>query len=459
MAVSRVKKGPRKINYKQKETYEDFIFDELNVYAGIDCIATLDLLRALFPKLIAKPKYRNVCANDVTEGNAPDILTELLEVKTLALEFTCDLKITGMFYDQEANSQMGERMRQDMDDTKQRIDLLAGMDVPLSGGAFYNYLYRTKGYCSVVKTKTGDEATSGEALEALAEIYEDDRELLFDIKRFIDVRAMYNGFIDGYIEKFVKHDSRIHCDYLLHGTKSHRLSSQNPNMLNMSRGYYDYNTRNNYVATPGYSMVAIDFSSCECKILAALSGDEAMIDACRKGYDFHSFTASMMSGMSYEEFVSRKHEPALNLMRQNAKATTFGLLYGSSVGGIAHTLGITPAEAQIIIDAYFDKFPQVKSWIFDQHKHAMLNQYIYTNFGQRVQCQGARQVFKGSAAYNASMRLSQNSGIQSPASTFGLVCFAMYNKALRERGLGRAVLTVYDSIEVEIGRASCRERV
>lgn len=318
----------RKISFKKGETYEDFIFDELNVYAGIDNIATLDLLRALFPSLIAKPKYKDVCANEVIEGNAPDILTELLEVKTLALEFTCDLKITGMHYDVEANHLMSERMKKDMKDTKARIDRAAGMDVPLSGGAFYNYLYRTKGYRSVVKTKNGDEATSGEALEELSKLYEDDADLLLDIKRFVDVRSMFNGFIDGYIAKFVKYDHRIHCDYLLHGTSSHRMSSQNPNMLNMSRGYYGYNTRNNYTATPGYSLIAFDFSSCEVKILAALSGDENMILACERGYDFHSFSASMMMDIPYEDFLEKKHIKEYKLQRQFAKSVTFNLTGG-----------------------------------------------------------------------------------------------------------------------------------
>lgn len=227
------KPGPRKINFKKLETYEDFVFEDLNVYAGIDCIVTLDLLKAIFPTITAKPKYKNVCANEVTEGHAPDILTELLEVKTLALEFTCDLKITGMYYDQEANNLMGQSMKRDMDDTKKRIDESAGMDVPLSGGAFYNFLYRTKGYQSNVKTKTGDEATSGEALEELAKLYPEDSVLLTDLKRYIDVRSMFNGFVDGYINKFVKHDSRIHCDYNLNGTSSHRISSTNPNLLNI----------------------------------------------------------------------------------------------------------------------------------------------------------------------------------------------------------------------------------
>lgn len=444
------KPSARKISFKKGETYEDFIFDELVTYAGIDCIATLDLLKALFPRLVSKPKYKNVCANEIIDGNAPDVLTELLEVKTLALEFTCDLKITGMFYDQEANTAMGIRMREDMDATKVRIDNAAGMDVPLSGGAFYDYLYKTKGYRSVVKTKKGDEATSGDALKELAKAYVDDRDLLLDIKRFVDVRSMYNGFIDGYIEKFVRYDSRIHCDYLLHGTSSHRMSSQNPNMLNMPRGYYGYNIRNNYTATPGYSLIAFDFSSCEVKILAALSGDANMIYACEQGYDFHSFSASMMMGIPYDEFLSKKHLKEYKDKRQFAKAVTFGILYGSSVGGIADTLGITPAEAQKLIDEYFDKFPGVRDFISDCHKEALYNQMVYSPFGQRKQEHGARQVFKGSAVYNASLRNSQNVQIQGPASTFGLICFAMLNRALKERGIGRAVLTVYDSIEFEV---------
>lgn len=225
-------KGPRKLK-KGVETYEDYVFDELNIYAGVDCIATLDLLRALMPRLLAKPKYSNYCANDLIEGNAPDVFTELMEVKTLALEFTCDLKITGMFYDQEANNAMGIRMQADMDATKIRIDEAAGEDVPLSGGLFYDWLYKKRRYPSVVKTKTGDEATSGDALKALAKAIPEDRDLLLDIKRFVDVRAMFNGFIDGYIDKFVKYDSRIHCDYNLNGTSSHRISSTNPNLLNM----------------------------------------------------------------------------------------------------------------------------------------------------------------------------------------------------------------------------------
>jgi len=89
------------------------------------------------------------------------------------------------------------------------------------------------------------------------------------------------------------------------------------------RGYYGYNIRDLYTASEGYSLIAFDFSSCEVKILAALSGDENMIYACERGYDFHSFSASMMMGITYEEFIEKKKEPKYKEARQFSKAVTF----------------------------------------------------------------------------------------------------------------------------------------
>jgi DNA polymerase-1 len=107
------------------------------------------------------------------------------------------------------------------------------------------------------------------------------------------------------------------------------LSSSNPNLLNLPRGYYGYDIRSLYKVSKGCVFITFDFSSCEVKILAALSGDEKMIDACRKGLDFHSFTASMMYNIPYEEMVEAvddKNNPnhkKYKGFRQGAKAVTF----------------------------------------------------------------------------------------------------------------------------------------
>ncbi len=134
-------------------------------------------------------------------------------------------------------------------------------------------------------------------------------------------------------------------------------------------------------------------------------------------------------------------------------------MYGSSVGGIAANLKITPAEAQAIIDVYFEKFPGVRDFINDCHAMALSNQFVFSPFGQRKQEHGARSVFSGTAVYNAAKRNAQNVSIQGPASTFGLMCFAMLNKELKARGIGRAVLTVYDSIEFEVLKGNEAEAI
>jgi len=159
-----------------------------------------------------------------------------------------------------------------------------------------------------------------------------------------------------------------------------------------------------------------------------------------------------MMGITYEEFIEKKKEPKYKEARQFSKAVTFGILYGSSVGGIAMTLGVDNRRAQEIINAYFDKFPKVKTFIDKCHAEAKLNDFVFSPFGQRKQEWGAQSVFKGSAVYNAALRNAQNVSIQGPASTFGLICFSMLNRALKERGIGRCVLTVYDSVEFEVKR-------
>lgn len=102
------------------------------------------------------------------------------------------------------------------------------------------------------------------------------------------------------------------------------------NMLNMPRGDDVYNIRDLYKATPGYSLIAFDFSSCEVKILAALCKDPAMVYACEQGYDFHTFSASMIHDIDYHEFHKVKEDKTHPLhkqykeWRQNAKAVGGG---------------------------------------------------------------------------------------------------------------------------------------
>lgn len=444
-------------------TYEWYDYNTLNAYAGVDCIVTSELMAALMPTLAAKNPFAWYHQGVRSVSPAPSVLQEQIEVKSRALEFICDMEIAGMAYDIQGNRAMDNRMIEDIAATEDQIFSAIGKRIDLSSSSVLKeFLYGEKGFTAPIQTKHGDDSTSGDALEALYK--EHKLEWLKAIKRRNDVMSMHGSFIKTYVEDWVKHDGRVHPQYNLHGTSSHRISSQDPNLLNLPRGYYNYNIRRLYTSSKGMVFLTFDFSSCEVKILAALSGDETMIEACVSGKDFHSYTASMIYHVEYDEFVAivkDHHHPdhkKYKDYRQGAKSVTFGLLYGATVNSIARDLGVTVGEAQEIVDAYFLLYPRVQAFIADCHKMAEANQFIITPFGQRKMEYGTLPMFRGSAAFNAAKRNAQNVSIQSPASTLGLIVFTEMNRRMKELG-GQCICTVYDSIEIEVPIARLAEAI
>lgn len=311
-----------------KFTYEWYDYDALMTYAAIDNYVTSSILAAMWPKLTEKIPFTFFKRGEAIATHAPSVLSEQLAVKKLALDFVCDMEVAGMAYDVPANRRMHERMVADIAATEERIFTAIGKRIDLnSSDCLADFLYRERGFDVPFQTKGGGESTSGDALKALHKVHE--HEWLKDIIRRNDVNSMHGNFIKTYVEDWVKSDGRIHPNYNLFGTSSHRISSSDPNLLNLPRGYYGYNIRELYITDAPMAFLTFDFSSCEVKILAALCRDEAMMDACAKGWDFHSFTASMIAGVPYEDFVAivkdeeHPEHKKYKGIRQDAKATTF----------------------------------------------------------------------------------------------------------------------------------------
>ena len=198
--------------------------------------------------------------------------------------------------------------------------------------------------------------------------------------------------------------------------------------------------------------------------MAFICQDPRMLKAVADGLDFHTFTASAINGISYDDMRSVLDDDEHSLykeykaMRQGAKAVCFGILYGSSVAGIANTLMISLEEAEKLVRMYFDTFPGVKDYIDQTHAAAQLNQYVITPFGHRRQFYGVQPVFKGTAAYNAGLRGSQNYIIQSATSVIGAVVFGKISQEIKKLG-GICTATVHDSIETEVPEARAAEAV
>lgn len=284
-------------------TFEDAPFERLLAYGGVDVIATYDILRKMWPQLSARPEYREFYGEGkVREVRAPSILSELIHVKAKALEFIVNMEVDGIPYDVDGNQKMGVLMAEEIATLEDEIFTGIGQRINLnSGQEVAHLLYTVYGMECPVKTKGGEESTSGDALAKLVEQY--DYSWLKALDRRKNVNSVYNSFIKTYIEDFVKSDGCIHPEYNLHGTSSHRISSDNPNLLNLPRpdSCPPYDIRSLYIVRKGFVFLTLDFSSCEVKVLAARCRDERMLKAIRDGLDFHTYTASIINGLTYEE--------------------------------------------------------------------------------------------------------------------------------------------------------------
>jgi DNA polymerase I len=439
-------------------TYEDFPAEELYRYAGIDCIVTSDLLKKLWPVVTQKPAYQLSTAGVIEQSFAPSILQEAREVKQMALSFMVDMECNGIVYDVQGNRNMASLMRAQIRELEDELYCTLRTTPSMlnlnSDAHLSKLLYETHGFTTAIKTKTGALSTSGDALQEIFEAT--GTPWVKQLVQRNDLNTLHNSFLATYVEDWVKADGRIHPNYNLNGTSSHRISCDNPNLLNLPRPSDIQNIRKLYTVCAGHVFVTFDFSSCEVKILAALCRDVNMLQAIADGLDFHSYTASKISGIPYDEFVAvldsndpslKKQKSLYKQVRQAAKAITFGILYGSTAYAIALKLGKTLKEVEDLIALYFQTFPRILTFINDCHAMAKLNHMVFTPFGQRKMEYGTYDCFKYTAVYNAALRNSQNVRIQSPASTLGLAAFSQLNSINKPLG-ALSLATVYDSVEI-----------
>lgn len=446
-----------------KVSYEDFDFDKLNIYAGIDCLVTSEMLKKQFGIIFLEQPITDVDLDGTeSKAKAPAIIEGFSSIVIPAQEFLIDLEINGIDYSVPRNKWISEKMSNHIAQLDDQIFSTIGKKIDLnSGPKVAEFLYGEKGFSVPGYTKGGEPATDGTAILTLAGIdpssgkyVTEDPSLqwLADMAVRRDVSSAHNTFIKTYVKDFVKRDGKIHPSYNQFGTSSFRITGSDPNLTQLPRARHGYNIRTCFIVELEEVFISFDFSSAEVKVLANISKEPAMLKAIQDGLDFHGFSASAMRGIPYEEFMGvlndKKHPlfKEYKEYRQLAKILTFSLLYGSSILGIAMQLFLTKEAAQAVVDMYFRVFPRVKNYIETTHRFALLNQMTLTPLGQRKMQFGTYPCFKNTAAYNGSFRNSQNVRIQSTTSSVGLATFAELNERIKPLG-GKGRCTVFDSFE------------
>ncbi len=327
-----------------------------------------------------------------------------------------------------------------------RIYLQAGIEFNINSpkqlGAV---LFERMGFPHAKKTKSGY-STSAEILEKLRPYHP----IIGDILDFRQVGKLKSTYADG-LAAAADENGRVHTSFRQALTATGRLSSIEPNLQNIPvRTELGRELRKFFIAkNENYTLIDADYSQIELRILAAISGDEAMSSAFRDGRDIHTATAMRVFGVS-ESDVSIE-------LRKKAKAINFGILYGMGDFSLASDLHISRADARAYIDSYLGAYPKVKQYLEDVVRRAKRDGFVTTYFGRRRYIPELSSGKKMEAAFGE--RVAMNSPIQGTAAD--IIKLAMVNIAgrLSEGGYdARLILQVHDELIIETNKA-CAEQV
>ena len=221
------------------------------------------------------------------------------------------------------------------------------------------------------KTPKGAPSTNEEALKLL------DHPLVDLILSYRTLTKLNSTYLEALPKQIDLKTGRLHTSYHQAVTATGRLSSSNPNLQNIPiRSEQGARIRGAFIANKGNVIIAADYSQIELRIMAHISQDANLLEAFNNDADVHSATASMMFNVPLDE-VTKDH-------RRNAKAINFGLIYGMSAFGLAKQIDVSRTEAKAYIDAYFENYPGVLSYMDNTKEIAKAQGYVETVMGRRL---------------------------------------------------------------------------
>ena len=223
------------------------------------------------------------------------------------------------------------------------------------------------------KTKTGQYATGEDILQKLAHKHQ----IVAEILDYRELTKLKSTYVDSLPELINPRTGRLHTSYNQAVAVTGRLSSNNPNLQNIPiRTERGKEIRRAFISRGnGYCMLSADYSQIELRIVAAISGDEAMINAFKENKDIHTATAARVYNVAESEVTST--------MRRAAKAVNFSIIYGQSAFGLSENIGVSRTEAKTIIDNYFTQYPSVKKYMDTSINFAKEHGYVQTVMGRK----------------------------------------------------------------------------
>ena len=410
-------KGAQQIPFAQVE------LERATQYSGEDSEMTLEVHRALWPRLQAEPRLRAVYQD--IELPASAVLTTM--------------ERHGVLIDGALLARQSAELAQRMVALEQEAHALAGQPFNLGSPKQIGEILFTKlGLPVKRRTASGTPSTDEDVLTELAADYPLPAKLL-EHRSLAKLKGTYTDKLPLMVNPAT---GRVHTNYAQAVAVTGRLSSNDPNLQNIPiRTAEGRRVREAFVAPPGHRILSADYSQIELRIMAHISEDPGLLRAFAEGEDVHRATASEVFGVARAQVSAEQ--------RRYAKVINFGLIYGMGAFGLASNLGIEQTAARDYIDRYFARFAGVKRFMDETRASAKEKGYVETLFGRRIVLpeinggNGPRRSGAERQAINAPMQ-------GTAADLIKLAMIAVQGVLDAERRATKMILQVHDELVFEV---------
>ena len=340
-----------------QKSMRDLAPTDIYEYAAEDADITLKL------KNVLEPKLKELGVEELFHN------IEMPLVQVLA-----DMELSGVLLDTKALAETSETFNNRLLELEQRIYELAGERFNISspkqvGDILFGKMRIVE---KPKKTKTGQYVTSEEVLQQLRA----KSPIIAAILDYRGLKKLLGTYVDALPKLINARTGHIHTSFNQAVTATGRLSSSDPNLQNIPvRDDDGKEIRKCFIPEPGCLFFSADYSQIELRIMAHLSGDEAMIEAFREGFDIHAATAAKIWHKAIGDVTSEE--------RKKAKQANFGIIYGITTFGLAQRMDIPNGEARALIDGYFATFPKVRAYMEEAKEQARRQGYAETIFHRR----------------------------------------------------------------------------
>ncbi len=410
---------------KQQITMDKVPVKDAAPYAAADAEVVLQLM----------PVLRERMRQEKTEHIFDELEIPLIPV-------LAEMEMHGILLDREFLKNMSAELSVRLAGLEEQICQQAGYSFNINSTQQLSAaLFNTLGLVpprTAKKTAAGNYSTAADVLEEMR----GEHPVIDMILEYRELGKLKSTYTDTLPDSVDPNTGRVHTSFNQTGTVTGRLASSSPNLQNIpTRTELGKQIRTAFTAAPGCRLLSVDYSQIELRIVAHMSGDEAMITAFNAGQDIHAATAAAIYRCDISEVTKEQ--------RRHAKAINFGLIYGMSSFGLSKSTGLTPSEASAFVSAYFRQFPKVKAFLDGLRVTAAQQGWVQTLAGRKRYFPNLKREMNYNLR-NREEREAINAPVQGTSADILKAAMIRLPAELKRQGLhALIVLQVHDELMLE----------